>query len=82
MAAEREAEEYEGQEMAWEKDRETPRRAQEEVVHVGGGACPQNVDHPYFTPERAHMLLRGVCGDFPHHKDRSHLDGGVMDNAV
>ena len=29
-----------------------------------------------------HLLLREVYGDFPHHNDGSHLDGGVADDAI
>ena len=28
------------------------------------------------------MLLQGVYGDFPHHNDGSHLDGGIADDAT
>ena len=42
----------------------------------------ENADLPDFAPERAHLLLQEVYGDFPHHNDRSHLDGGVADNAI
>ena len=37
---------------------------------------------PDFTPKRAHLLFHEVYGDFPHHNDWSHLDGGVADNAL
>ena len=50
-----------------------------------GGTCPppeENVDIPGFAPERAHLLLQGVYGDFPHHNDGSHLDGGITDDAA
>ena len=36
----------------------------------------------YFALERAPLLLREVYGDFPHHNDGSHLDGGVLDDAL
>ena len=42
----------------------------------------ENAELPDFTPERAHLLLRVVYGDFPHHNDGSHLDGGVADDAI
>ena len=42
----------------------------------------ENVDLPGFTPERAHLFLQGVYGDFPHHNDESHLDRGIADDAV
>ena len=50
----------------------------------GGGATlpEENSDLPGFTPERAHLLLQGVYGDFPHHNDGSHLDGGIADKAA
>ena len=42
----------------------------------------ENVDILGFTPEHAHLLFQGVYGDFPHHNDGSHLDGGITDNAA
>ena len=50
----------------------------------GGDATPpeENADLLGFTPERAHLLLQGVYGDFPHHNDGSHLDGGISDDAA
>ena len=42
----------------------------------------ENADLPGFHPERVHLLVQGVYGDFPHHKDGSHLDGGIEDNAA
>ena len=42
----------------------------------------ENTDLPYFTPEREHLLLREVYGYFPHHNDESHLDRGVVDDAL
>ena len=35
-----------------------------------------------FYPEHAHLFLHGVYGDFLHHNDELHLNGGVLDNAV
>ena len=53
-------------------------------VGGGGGAHPPetNAELPGFSLERAHLLLQGVYRDFPHHNDGSHLDGGVLDDAV
>ena len=50
----------------------------------GGGHHPpeENTDLPGFHPERAHPLLQGVYGDFPHHHYGLHLDGGIADNAA
>ena len=42
----------------------------------------ENADLPGFTTERAHLLLHGVYGDFPHHNDGSHLNGGIADEAL
>ena len=42
----------------------------------------ENADLNDFTPERAHLLLRGVYVDYPHNNDGSHLDRGVPDNAI
>ena len=42
----------------------------------------KNADLLGFTPERAHLLLQGVYGDFPHHNDGLHLDGGIPDDAA
>ena len=73
-----------GAEEGEEEDGETPRGALVEVTRVGGDATPpeENSDLPGFTPERAHLLLQGAYGDFPHHNDGSHLDGGISDNAA
>ena len=35
---------------------------------------------PGFTLERAHLLLQGVYGDFPHHNDGSQLGEGIADD--
>ena len=50
----------------------------------GGNSTPleENADLPGFHPESAHLLLQGVYGYFPHHNDRSHLDGGITDGAA
>ena len=73
-----EDQEPEGADKGEEEDGETPRRAPVEVPCVGGDATPpeENADLLGFTPERAHLLLQGVYGDFLHHKDGSHLDRG------
>ena len=54
------------------------------MKRVGSALPPleENADLSDFTPELAHLLLREVYGDFPHHKDRSHLDGGFADDAI
>ena len=51
---------------------------------MGGDATSpeENADLPGFTPERAHLLLQGVYGDFLHHNDRLHLDRGKSDGAA
>ena len=65
-------------------DVETPRGTMGELIHMGGGLPPpeENAVLPDFTLERAHLLLREVYGDFPHHNNRSHLDGGVTYDAL
>ena len=82
--AETEDEEDEGNDEEWDRDRWTSRGAPVEVVYVGGDVPPpeENADLPYFSPERAHLLLQGFYGDFVHHNYGSHLDGGVADNAI
>ena len=50
-----------------------------------GGALPppeENADLSELTPKIAHLLLQEVYGDFPHHKDGLHLDGGIVDDAL
>ena len=42
----------------------------------------ENTDLPDFTPERANLLLQGVYGDYLHHNNGLHLDGGVADEAI
>ena len=41
-------------------------------LYQGGGNPPQEkcANLPDFTPERAHLLLEGVYGEFPHHNNR------------
>ena len=39
-------------------------------------------DFPDFVPVRAHMLLKGVYGDYPHNNNGSKLDRVVLDDAV
>ena len=67
-----------------ERDRETPRGSPLEVICMGGDVPPpeENADLLGFTPNRAHLLLQGVYGYFPHHNDWSHLDGGVADDVI
>ena len=66
------------------RDRETPRGGMVDVTCVGGDVNPPEgtADLPGFHPERAHLLLQGVYGDFPHHNDGSHLDRGIADDAL
>ena len=42
-----------------------------EIVPVGGDVHPpeENADLPGFPPERAHLSLKGVYGDFLHQND-------------
>ena len=49
-----------------------------------GGLPPleKKVDLPDFTPERAHVLLPEFYGDFPHHNNGSHLDRGIVYDAL
>ena len=82
-------EEEEEQETDWteegeDEDRDTPRGAPVEFTCVGGDVTPpeENSDLPVFHSELAHLLLQGVYGDFPHHNDRSHLYGGIADDAA
>ena len=35
-----------------------------------------------FAPDRAHLLLWEVHGDFPRHNDGTHLTGGFTNDAV
>ena len=65
--------------------RETQRGATVEPVRAGGVTCSppdENADLSDFTPKRAHLLLQGVYGDFPHHNDGSYLDRGVEDDSI
>ena len=50
----------------------------------GGDVPPmeENAELLGFTPECAHLLLQGVYGDLPHHKDGSHLYGRITDDAL
>ena len=60
------------------------RRVNLEFVRAGGDMPPQEegVDLPEISPTRAYLLLQGVHGDFPHHHDGSHLDGGFPYNNI
>ena len=51
---------------------------------MGGDVPPpeESTDLPEFPPECAHLLLQRVYGDFLHHNDGLHLDGGFQDNDV
>ena len=51
---------------------------------MGGDVPPpeENADLPGFHPERAQRLLQGFYGDFPHHNDGAHLDGGIVDDSI
>ena len=51
---------------------------------MGGDATALegNADLLGFTPERVHLLLQEVYGDFLHHNDWSHLDRVIVDNAA
>ena len=73
-----------GAEEEEEEDGETPRGAPVEVTCVGGGATSleENVDLLGFHPDRAHLLLQGVYGNFPHHNYRTHLERGVADDTA
>ena len=53
-------------------------------MHVEGyvPSPEENTDLTDFTPEREHLLLQEVYGDFPHHNDRLHLDKGVADDTI
>ena len=83
MVEEEVAEKEDEEEEERAKDGETPQRAPVEVTRKGRGAPPpeENADLLGFTPERAHLLLQVVYGDFPHHNDGSHLDGGIAYDA-
>ena len=74
----------EGSEAEGDREGKTPRGAPLEVIHVGGNvpSPEENADLPGFHPERAHLLLQGVYGDFLHHNNGSHLDRGIMDEDV
>ena len=66
------------------RDRETPQGEPVKVICVGWDVPPPegNTEFPGFTPDRAHLLLQDVYGDFPHHTDGLHLDGVIADNAI
>ena len=64
---------------------DTPPGAMVEVTHVGGGRVPppmENSNLPGFHPERAHLLLQGVYGEFLYHNDGAHLDRGIADDDI
>ena len=77
-------EEEERHEEEGDRDGETPRGTPVKVTCVGGDAPPpeENSDLPEFHPERAHLLLQGVYGDFLHHNNGSHRERGIADEAA
>ena len=42
----------------------------------------ENANLPDFTPESAHLLFRGVYGDYPHPNNGLYLDGGIADDDI
>ena len=51
---------------------------QQGFVHSGGGvsiSTGEGADLQVFTPARAHLSLREVYGDLPHHNNGMHLAG-------
>ena len=78
------SEEDEGDDEDKDRDGNTSRGATVDIICGGGGRAPsgENVDLPDFTPEHAHLLLQGVYGDFLHHNNWFHLDGGVANDAI
>ena len=80
-----EAEEEDNYDKEGDRDRYTPRRTPVDYVRLGGGASPppeENTDLPDFSPERAHLLLRGFYGYFLDHNDVLHLDRGVTEDTI
>ena len=69
-----------GRETGTERPHGGPRSR---LLAWGGDATPpeEEVDLLGFTPERAHLLLQGVYGDFLHHNYGSHLEGGIAGDA-
>ena len=55
-----------------------------EVIPIGGDATllEENANLQGFTPEHAYLLLQGFYGDFLHHNYESHLEGGILDDAL
>ena len=70
--------------MGEEEDGEIPTGPPVEVSCVGGDATPpeEKEDLLGLHPERAHLLLQGVYGEFLHHNDGSRLDGIIVDDAA
>ena len=67
------------------RKRRTPKRGNCRIFPCRGGRAPPREDNeylPYFTSECANLFLKGVYGDFLHHNNRSHLDEGVLGDAV
>ena len=63
---------------------ETPRGDRLRTLAWGGMPPPpeENADLLGFIPERVHLLLQGVYGDFPYHNDRAHVDRGIAEDAA
>jgi hypothetical protein len=59
--------------------------AEPEAVEEEPPDCPQKdpgVNLPGFVPAPVDHLLEAVYGDWPHHNDGRHLDGGVNGDAA
>jgi hypothetical protein len=56
---------------------EVPEEAPPDCSHVDPGT-----DLPGFEPAPVNHLLDAVYGDWPHHNDGRHLDGGVDGDAA
>ena len=62
-----------------------PQGGHMQKLSLGRGVFPppeKKSDLSDFTPESAHLLLRGVYGDYPHHSNGSHLYRGVVDDTI
>ena len=52
---------------------------------VEGGAASsteEGANLQEFTPDRSHLSLQEVYGDFPYHNDGTHLTGGSLNDVV
>ena len=73
-----------GQMRRWRRTERPLGGTQLRSLAWGGDATPpeESAELLGFHPARAHLLLQGVYGDFPHHNNGLQLGGGIADDPT